>query len=37
MRLVVAILPASVLAVLVKAWPTVAKFVEDCPSCPFCP
>jgi hypothetical protein len=37
MRLLVGLLPASVVAMFMKAWPTFAKFVEDCPSCPFCP
>lgn len=34
MRLILAVLPASVVAVLLRTWPTLATFVEDCPFCP---
>ena len=37
MRLLLAVLPASVVAVLLKAWPVLATTRVECPSCPFCP
>lgn len=37
MRLILTLLPASVVAVLLKAWPVLASMREECPSCPFCP
>lgn len=37
MRLILAVLPASVLGMLGRAWPTLASVIKDCPSCPFCP
>jgi len=37
MRLLLAGLPASVVTVLLKAWPVLASTRVECPSCPFCP
>lgn len=38
MRLILAVLPPSVVALLVKAWPGLARFCCDgCPPCPLCP
>lgn len=35
MRLVLWLLPASLVAVLLRAWPALAN--TQCPSCPLCP
>ncbi len=37
MRLILAVLPVSVVAVLLKAWPVLASTRAECTSCPFCP
>lgn len=37
MRWLLKLLPLSVVAVLLRAWPALASVGEGCPSCPFCP
>jgi hypothetical protein len=37
MRVLLAVLPASLMALLLRVWPSLANISEGCPSCPLCP